>query len=113
MRDITNQNQEDNLMERLEPGDQFRFVPSEYMKFLDLEIAHYFSVVECKRERILKGFKLFGREHYYWSIFKHPVVYVRYDGPTHNDWLKYNKQIGVHAYKVFEPFGNSEHLKEE
>lgn len=102
MRDIINQNQEDNLMERLEPGDQFRFVPSEYMKFLDLEIAHYFSVVECKHERILKGFKLFGREHYYCSIFKHTVVYVRYDGPTHNDWLKYNKQIDVHAYKVFE-----------
>lgn len=112
MREVINQAQHDNLMERLEPGDQFRFAPSEYMKFMELEVSRYFSVVECKRERVLKGFGLFGKEHFYWSVFKHPVVYVRYDGPEHNDWLRYNPS-DVHAYKVFEPFGNPGKLRSQ
>lgn len=101
MRDIINQNQEDNLMDRLEPGDAFRFVPKEYDKFRELEISRYFSVSECRRDRILKGFRLFGKEHFYWSIFKYRVIIVIYCGPEHNDWLRYNP-CDAHAYRVFE-----------
>lgn len=78
------------MCRRLEPGDILRFTPSEYERFMELRIAPYFSFSECKRERIHKTFRLFGREIRCASIFKHPVVYMRYDGPEHNDWLKYN-----------------------